>query len=327
MPDFSILIPNLGYESYIFDCLSSIFNQTNNFRYTFEVVFRDQSEIEIHNKLKKEINKKYLGNVRIIYSKIKSLYKARHRLMKYATGDYVIFIDSDDYLLDGFLDKVFVYFKSNPKIDILIHDLIYIDEKGVRLEQIEKPKDLENNIKLYFYFSYCINPVCAKIFKNELYNYNDYFIQDVNNSEDKFFSLIQEASNISFEREIKFYCYRQRKESVVHNLTPNIVLDVLNLPDVIKPLTKYEQIIFINYEALYFLSSILSLFKVKRCNISQYRFLRKKIKNRIKKTPLKREDILPFSYYIFLIIVISTPTLFSFLCFLKSLRSLRDIIL
>lgn len=85
---FSIIVPNYNKEEYINDCLSSIFNQT----YTnYEVIFIDDGSTD----KSVEIAKNY--NVNLLHTKHTHAGGARNKGLEIATGDYIIFLDSDDY--------------------------------------------------------------------------------------------------------------------------------------------------------------------------------------------------------------------------------------
>ena len=120
MVDFSVLIPNLGYSSFLFDCIDSIIKQTNTSGYTVEIILCDQSDEECYLRIAQECVEKYGNKVNIYHSEIKSLYRARHFLMSKTSGKYIVFVDSDDFFINGFLDHIHLYFLKNPNVDILI---------------------------------------------------------------------------------------------------------------------------------------------------------------------------------------------------------------
>ncbi len=85
---FSIIIPNYNKEEYIEECLNSIFNQSYK---NFEVIVIDDASsdnsIEIINKF----------DVKLLHTNRKRAGGARNLGIDNATGDYLIFLDSDDY--------------------------------------------------------------------------------------------------------------------------------------------------------------------------------------------------------------------------------------
>ena len=89
---FSIIVPNYNKGEYIEDCLNSIFNQT----YTnYEVIFIDDGSTD--NSV--ELAKKY--NVKLLHTNHTHAGGARNKGLEQATGDYIVFLDSDDYFTNN----------------------------------------------------------------------------------------------------------------------------------------------------------------------------------------------------------------------------------
>ena len=89
---FSIIIPNYNKEEYVEETLNSIFNQTYK---TFEVIVIDDASSD--NSL--EIIKKF--DCIILNTNRARAGGARNKGLDHATGDYIIFLDSDDYFTDN----------------------------------------------------------------------------------------------------------------------------------------------------------------------------------------------------------------------------------
>lgn len=107
MPKFSIVVPVYNVEPYIKKCLDSIFNQS----------FKDYEVIVVNDGTKDksmDIVKKY--DVKIINQENKGLSEARNAGVKKATGDYIIFIDSDDYIENNLLKEINNSASNNPDL-------------------------------------------------------------------------------------------------------------------------------------------------------------------------------------------------------------------
>lgn len=97
-PKVSILIPVYKTEKYITKCIQSILGQTYN---DLEIVIVDDaspdSSMDIVEHLISTETKHY--DIKIIHNeKNQGIASVRNKLLEYATGDYIFFVDSDDYL-------------------------------------------------------------------------------------------------------------------------------------------------------------------------------------------------------------------------------------
>ena len=118
MPKFSVIVPVYNVEKYIKKCLDSIFNQS----------FKDFEVIVVNDGTKdKSMNivKKY--NAIIIEQENKGLSEARNTGVKKASGDYLIFVDSDDYIEKDLLKKINESLENNP--DIVRYQAKFVTEK------------------------------------------------------------------------------------------------------------------------------------------------------------------------------------------------------
>ena len=88
MPKYSIVIPVYNVEKYIKRCLDSVFNQTEK---DYEVIVIDDGCTDDSI----DIVRKY--DVEIITIKHASVSHARNLGVEKAKGEYLIFLDSDDY--------------------------------------------------------------------------------------------------------------------------------------------------------------------------------------------------------------------------------------
>ena len=107
MPKFSIIIPVCNVEQYIKKCLDSVINQTYK---NYEVIVVNDGTKD--NSM--DIVKNY--DVKIINQKNAGLSAARNTGVKHASGEYIVFLDSDDYIEKDLLDKLNKSSKNKPDI-------------------------------------------------------------------------------------------------------------------------------------------------------------------------------------------------------------------
>ena len=99
----SVIIPIHNAETYLAECLHSVVNQT--FRDMEIILVNDgsaDSSFIIMNTFAKEDNR-----IKIIYQPNKGVSAARNAGLRVATGEYILFIDSDDIIMPNAIETLF----------------------------------------------------------------------------------------------------------------------------------------------------------------------------------------------------------------------------
>lgn len=101
----SILVPVYNVEHYLTDCIDSIIHQTPDDR-GVEIIMAEDVSTDGSRAVAEKLCEQY-PQVKLVYQQTnQGLSAARNRLLDEAVGEYVWFIDSDDYLLDGVVDDL-----------------------------------------------------------------------------------------------------------------------------------------------------------------------------------------------------------------------------
>ena len=115
VPEISILVPAFNVESYIKDCLNSLIHQTFT---DFEVIVVDDGSTDNTGNIIDEYAEKY-EKVHVYHQKNKGVVKTRSRLMSLATGNYVGWVDADDFVDVQMFEKLYLQAKSEDA-DVVI---------------------------------------------------------------------------------------------------------------------------------------------------------------------------------------------------------------
>ena len=99
-PLVSILIPAYNAEKFIIQCLDSIINQS--YKHLQIIVIDDGSSDNTFSILK-EYNAKY-SNIEIYSQKNSGVAFTRNKLLSFVKGDFVLFVDSDDWIETDTID-------------------------------------------------------------------------------------------------------------------------------------------------------------------------------------------------------------------------------
>lgn len=128
---YSIIVPAYNTEKYIDKCLKSIFSNTYK---NFEVIIVNDGSTDKTEDIINKYIKKY-DNIIYIKQKNMGLSLARNNGVKKATGDYLLFIDSDDYVEKNLLENIN---KNIDDLDVLRYQLnIVFNDKIIPYEEKE----------------------------------------------------------------------------------------------------------------------------------------------------------------------------------------------
>lgn len=129
---FSLIAPIYGVEKYIGKFAASVLGQTyNNIQFIFVNDGTTDSSMEILNTLIENKYRQLKDQIIIINKSNEGLPAARRTGMEYATGDYILHIDSDDWLEVDAVEKIAKKAKETDS-DIIYFD--FINEYGNRVK-------------------------------------------------------------------------------------------------------------------------------------------------------------------------------------------------
>lgn len=101
--DLSIIIPVYNSEKYLNKCLDSICNQKTKYKY--QIICVNDGSTDESEKILNEYQEKY-RNLYIISQKNGGISNARNNGIRAATGEYVGFVDNDDWVTQDYVEKL-----------------------------------------------------------------------------------------------------------------------------------------------------------------------------------------------------------------------------
>lgn len=202
----SVIIPVYNSEEYIEDCIASI--TTQEIPYTYEVICVDDGSTDSSLSILKSIKN---ANLKIVTQKNAGAGAARNRGLDAASGEYVIFVDSDDKLVDGSIARM-LKAAENAAADIVFGT---VAKANADLSSVFYPRQKEDRVTCDF-FAACSQTTgtpwgkCYKrsLWENvrfpECYAYEDTII---------FMELFAKAKKFVMLG-TPVYCFRSRKDSL-----------------------------------------------------------------------------------------------------------------
>lgn len=190
----SIIVPVYNVEAYLDKCIKSILNQTFS---DFELILINDGStdksLEICNYYKS------IDNRIIVIDKINTgSSDSRNIGINLAKGEYICFVDSDDWIEENMLIDYLSLVDNNDDVDMIISG-IYIDrvsDNGEISRSTNNYKysvwDTEDKIKnniINIFPNALINSSCNKLYKSDLIKLNKIKFIDTNIGEDTLFNL------------------------------------------------------------------------------------------------------------------------------------------
>ncbi len=117
-PKLSVIIPVYNVEKYIRQCLDSVYSQT--FR-NFEVIIIDDGSPDNCGRICDEYAEKYGNEIKtkVIHKENGGLCRARNDGIDAAQGEWITFVDSDDWIEPDYYEAMFNAL-GDKKVDILL---------------------------------------------------------------------------------------------------------------------------------------------------------------------------------------------------------------
>ncbi|HAP8915983.1 TPA: glycosyltransferase family 2 protein, partial [Enterococcus faecium] len=103
MHKISVIVPAYNVENYLENCLESISNQTHS---NIEIIVVDDGSPDRSGEIAEEYKKKDM-RLKVIHQVNGGLSAARNSGLDSATGDFVCFIDSDDWIEPDYLELLY----------------------------------------------------------------------------------------------------------------------------------------------------------------------------------------------------------------------------
>ena len=237
----SIIVPVYNVEQYLEKCVNSIINQTYK---NLEIILVDDGAIDTSGKMCDELAK-IDSRIKVYHKENGGLSDARNYGVERATGEYIGFVDSDDYIDSEMYEKLYeVIKKENTDVAECNLKIIYPDRVELFTEKkyysvCTKQEYLEEYLKIEKVFgSACVRLINSKIAKKinfpvgKLYE-DTYYAYGLINVADSY--VIMDAP---------YYNYLMRENSITNaRFNPRI----FNLIEIVE---EFHNTVYENYPGL-----------------------------------------------------------------------------
>ena len=207
----SIIIPVYNVEKYLCRCIDSVINQTYK---NLEIILIDDGSTDNSGKICDEYVLKD-NRIKVIHKQNGGVSSARNTGLDVAKGEYIGFVDSDDYIERDMYEILYnLIVNNNVKISCC-NKFIFSKDKNKFIESKSFPnkagvlsfEEILNDSKHDFY-------IWNKLFNRKLIG-NIHFNEQITLGEDLVFiyQLLQKAGNAFFYEKAKYYYYNNTQST------------------------------------------------------------------------------------------------------------------
>lgn len=220
----SIIVPVYNVESYLEECVQSIIQQSYR---NIEIILIDDGSTDNSGIL----CDKYAmqdQRIKVIHKENGGLSEARNYGMKEASGDWFLFVDSDDFIRRDSCEILIKYANKFLADIVIAREKKFLDGCTFEysdLSGVQYLLDSDQALQYYFYRKFA-GYACGKLLKKSI-------IKDIAFPRGKYFEdsfvlfLFLEKANKVAVLQDEVYFYRQRKSSIINSNCSKKHLDII----------------------------------------------------------------------------------------------------
>ncbi len=239
LPLISVIIPVYRTEKYLRKCVDSVLAQTYA---NLEIILVDNGSPDRCGQICDEYAQKD-KRIRVIHQTNQGVSAARNAGLEIATGEYIAFVDSDDYIEPDMYEYLYgLIIKDNTSMSMCN---ICQDEGYHTKKQTEQPYVLISALDIFEYGS-----IWGYVW-NKLYRRNfisDWrFNTDTSYWEDGFFNfeLIKTNASVALGNQAKYhYRYNQNSNALTKNFQSNYLKKIVLMDECLKYAKQHKMTIF-----------------------------------------------------------------------------------
>lgn len=235
-PKISVIIPVYNVEKYLSECVNSVLVQ--DFQ-NYEMILVDDGSTDNSGKICDEYASKY-SQIKVIHKENGGLSDARNFGIKEAQGDYLMFLDSDDFWQgSNRLAEISSIIETQNQPDIILYGITpFFDSKEntqlnvfPSISSSKVTNDFQKDFK-YLVENFIYKATgCDKVIKRDIVIDNQLFFPEGKLHEDVAwcYDIISYIKTYNVYSEC-FYCYRrERAGSITYRLREKPVLDIIDI--------------------------------------------------------------------------------------------------
>lgn len=213
---FSIILTSFNVEQYIRESIESVINQDIGFEENVQLIIVDDGSTDNSLDIINEYAEQFPDNIVLLTQKNEGIASSRNLGLIYAEGEYVNFLDGDDFLSKNTLSNVYDFFELNEdSVEVVSLPLYYFKRKKGSHE-LNNKLHCEGIVDLELEPNNPLLSISSSFIKSDVLKY-EFFDEDLLCSEDSLLlnKILLNKNRYGFIDSSRYW-YRQR-----HDLTNN----------------------------------------------------------------------------------------------------------
>ena len=278
----SIITPVYNSEKFLKKCIDSILNQTYS---NFELILVDDGSADKSPQICDEYARKD-SRIVVIHQKNQGQAVARNKALDICKGDYISFIDSDDYVNPQMLE-VLMYTMQQSEADIAVCDYV----QGCDTDFNWNENDIVNDFTLFDGKTFLYNCIigktgkhwvlCDKLYKKKCFD--DIRLPEGRIYEDNatVYKLIYMANKVTYFNNVLYYYFTNPESTVNKDFSVKRLDRLIFIQEMIEFFTENDEKELLDWANRYYLFTIADLYiKANKSNLDSS--ILKELKRKLK---------------------------------------------
>ena len=238
MKKVSVIVPVYNVEKYLSKCIDSLVNQTLE---DIQIIVVNDGSLDGSQQIIDHFVGKFPEKIKAFQKENGGLSDARNFGLERVTGEFIGFVDSDDYVNHSMFEEMYALAQKHSA-EMVICNLQKVDETGkitqklTQIPNMPEKIDLENHFSVFSDLSYF---ACNKIFKKDLF-VDKRFKKGVHFEDIQLIpQLLLKCTTIA-QTQNYHYHYLERTDSITKTHTEK-GLDILKAADDVEQEFKYSK--------------------------------------------------------------------------------------
>lgn len=297
-PKVSVIVPVYNVEHYLAKCLDSLVNQSLQ---NIEIIIVNDGSKDGSGNIIQQYSEKYSDKIKAFTKENGGLSDARNFGIDQATGDYLGFVDSDDYVSGTMFEDMLNLAEKNDA-EMVVCNIQKVNENGNVTQKLTQIPNMPEKIVLEKHFSVFSDLsyfACNKLFKRELF-INKRFKKGVHFEDIQLIPQLLLECKILAQTQSFHYQYLERADSIskTHNERGLDILKAVEDVEEVFKNSKYSSKTkelkgFQILEGIYTFLAYLAFVK----NETQFYKMAQELKDFVEKRDVKMKDILCYSRF------------------------------